>query len=242
MIGGLGFYYSQKVFLTTGTGESMLPTFDNCTFLVVYKDKDLSTIKTGDIVIVNVSDDSSFSSETIAHRVVKNNINEMLISTKGDNNEVIDGDFSYEKILGRVVLFFERPENICSYKTEENTQEELPVTYSDYSCNAEEWDSYVENNLQGLTKTEQLFILNESCSNPYGEASASFWVKIVNPPITKFFSNGVRTGCSVEDTAGSVFTVWAFKTSSLGGVLLPDGNYQNFILQETGICFPEVKA
>lgn len=111
VIVGILFVFSNTFNLNVVRGISMEPTFGECTLIVSEKDSLPKDAQVNDIVIVNVLDQGS-EFDKIAHRVVSNNSESMVFSTRGDNDDFydfpnsIDGFFSYDKFLGEVVLFF----------------------------------------------------------------------------------------------------------------------------------------
>ena len=104
----------------------MSPTFSNCTLLIINDKINPSEINTGDIILVNVSNINipNVEFDKIAHRVVENNKNGEWISTRGDNVNVyyspeqIDGEFGYNKILGRVVYYIKLQKSFCDKKNQ----------------------------------------------------------------------------------------------------------------------------
>ena len=118
----LGFAFTQVFSLYVVEGDSMQPTFGSCTLLVVDYNFPPEKLVKGDLVIVDISNqvtEIEFDVDKIVHRVVENNIQEKWISTRGDNNQKyeyessIDGKFSYENILGKVIKFQQLPETIA---------------------------------------------------------------------------------------------------------------------------------
>lgn len=113
----LVFFYSHS--LNIARGDSMLPTYRDCTLLSVDDEYPVQNIVAGDVVVVDISSEG-LDFNFFAHRVVSNNVSEMFFSTRGDNNELyssessIDGFFEYQKFAGLIDGFVELPEVICS--------------------------------------------------------------------------------------------------------------------------------
>lgn len=118
------FLFNQSFSLFVAEGISMQPTFSSCTVLVVDFKFPPEKLEKGDLVIVDISQQETqieFDDLTkIAHRVIENNIQEKWITTRGDNNLLysyessIDGFFSYESIIGKVVEFQQLPDIVCN--------------------------------------------------------------------------------------------------------------------------------
>jgi len=108
---GILFVFSNTFNLNTVRGISMEPTFGTCTLIVSEKNSLPQDAVVDDIVIVDVASEG-LEFDRLAHRIVSNDSETMVFSTRGDNDDFydfpssIDGFFSYEKFLGKVVWFF----------------------------------------------------------------------------------------------------------------------------------------
>lgn len=110
-----GIYFNNNFEVFVVRGESMKPTFGNCTIILSDKSFPPSQIQTGDIVVI----DTIFmgKEQKFAHRVVENNVQQRLISTRGDNDAFydfpssLDGFFVYPQVLGKVTNFWACPLN-----------------------------------------------------------------------------------------------------------------------------------
>lgn len=116
-------YFNSKFSLALGEGDSMNPTFGNCTLLIIEKNISLPQIEIGEIVLVNISGiPTGFDFEKIAHRVVDHFYYSQKIATRGDNDnyyttsEQSDGYFVYNRILGKVRYYIDLPSFFCNRK------------------------------------------------------------------------------------------------------------------------------
>ena len=106
-------------YLAFAEGDSMLPTFRDCTLLVVNKEARPEALMVGEIAVVDITEQST-DFDLIAHRVVENLPNQQKFSTRGDNSAYyafpssIDGYFGYAKFGGKVDAYYILPEVICN--------------------------------------------------------------------------------------------------------------------------------
>jgi len=116
----LGIYLSSHD-IKIGVGLSMVPTFSGCTILGINTQVAPETIETGDIVVIDVSN-LDLEVDKISHRAVNNRLDEMTISTRGDNPEIydfptsVDGFFPYEQFSGKVEHFINLPVEMCEVR------------------------------------------------------------------------------------------------------------------------------
>jgi len=114
---GFWFFLDHELFFVQG--DSMKPTFSDCTILVNNKKVLPENVFVGDIVVIDISD-QNIEFDKIAHRVKSNDLENQLISTRGDNNSFydypssIDGFFGYNKFKGRIEYYFDLPQQFCS--------------------------------------------------------------------------------------------------------------------------------
>jgi hypothetical protein len=119
--------YSFNVYnLGLGIGDSMYPTFSNCTLLVINPNIQPEELIKGNIVVINISDiqipNLDYDLDRIAHRGVENNKIERWVSIKGDNEfyydyvNQIDGKFGYDKVLGKIVFYTKLKKSFCEDK------------------------------------------------------------------------------------------------------------------------------
>lgn len=68
--------------------------------MVIIKDVNPEELETGDVITFRVSD-----STLVTHRVVENNVETQKITTKGDANDVNDGNpVSYSNVIGELFI------------------------------------------------------------------------------------------------------------------------------------------
>ena len=119
----LGFLRTNELALVQG--DSMAPTFSNCTLAVVNHEFAPSDLLPGDIASVDISSQNAAFSQ-VAHRVVENNTEQQVFSTRGDNDSYyafpssIDGFFSYSEFQGLVTNNYNIPEFFCKQNGGEN--------------------------------------------------------------------------------------------------------------------------
>ena len=112
-----GFFSAN--YLAFAEGDSMQPTFSNCTLLVVNKQTLPAGLATGDIAVVDISG-LEMDFDKIAHRVVENLPEQQKFSTRGDNSAYydfpssIDGFFDYSKFRGKIGAYYLLPNFICN--------------------------------------------------------------------------------------------------------------------------------
>ena len=110
-------FFSEN-YLAFAEGDSMAPTFSDCTLLVVNKQDLPEELLQGDIAVVDISDQQA-EFDKIAHRVVENLPLQQKFSTRGDNSAYydfsssIDGFFDYGKFGGKVDSYYILPSVIC---------------------------------------------------------------------------------------------------------------------------------
>ncbi len=117
----IGLFAISPYNFVLGKGDSMKPTFNNCTLILIKNNINPLLVERGEIVLINISDvQTKFEFEKIAHRVVNNDKIHKKISTRGDNNLTydfptqVDGYFDYERILGKVRYHLDIPTNFCN--------------------------------------------------------------------------------------------------------------------------------
>lgn len=114
-----GILFMQNREIAIVQGDSMFPTFKECTILLYLKNYPPQNLLVGNIAVVEINQ-QTLSFKKIAHRIVENNIELQTIALRGDNNSYydypssIDGYFSYEKIKGKVENYFNLPKIFCS--------------------------------------------------------------------------------------------------------------------------------
>ena len=112
----LDFFSSN--YLAFAEGDSMNPTFTDCTLLIVNKDFAPAGLVSGNIAVVDISSQEA-EFDRIAHRVVENLPAQQQFSTRGDNSDYydfpssIDGFFDYSKFGGKVDAYYILPEFFC---------------------------------------------------------------------------------------------------------------------------------
>lgn len=116
----LAVFFSQNV-LSFIQGDSMSPTFSDCTLAVVALNQSPELLETGEIVVIDISGQNAQFPE-IAHRVVENLPARQELSTRGDNDNYyqapssIDGYFPYSQVVGKVTQYITLPEIVCKLK------------------------------------------------------------------------------------------------------------------------------
>lgn len=83
-------------------GESMLPTIKNDSLVMV--DKCATTYSVGDMVIFNASE---YGEENpVGHRIIAIEGDRNVFVPKGDNNTNIDGIFTADKLMGKIIQIY----------------------------------------------------------------------------------------------------------------------------------------
>ena len=99
-------------------GDSMKPTFSDCTLVISNKNFPPKYTQEGNIAVIDISEQEA-KFDKIAHRVMSNNAETQMISTRGDNGSYydypssIDGFFGYDKYLGKVEQYYALPPFFC---------------------------------------------------------------------------------------------------------------------------------
>ena len=112
----LGFFGTN--YLAFAEGDSIKPTFTDCTLLIVNKTSLPAELVAGDIAVVDISDQQA-EFDKIAHRVVENLPDQQKFSTRGDNSALydfpssFDDFFAYSRFRGRVDAYYVLPNMIC---------------------------------------------------------------------------------------------------------------------------------
>jgi len=115
----LSFLFFENFSLFFVQGDSMKPTFTDCTILVSNKTILPENVIKGDIIVIDISDQNA-DYPLIAHRVVDNDSVNQLISTRGDNDTYydfpssVDGFFEYNKFQGKIEHYFSLPQQVCN--------------------------------------------------------------------------------------------------------------------------------
>jgi len=111
-------FFSEN-YLAFAEGDSMTPTFTDCTLLIVNKEALPEALATGDIAVVDITNQQA-EFDRIAHRVVENLPLQEQFSTRGDNASYydfpssIDGYFDYSKFVGRIDSYYILPNVVCN--------------------------------------------------------------------------------------------------------------------------------
>ena len=121
VIGFSAFNFFSSNYLAFAEGDSMQPTFTNCTLVTVNPSVEARQLRQDDIVVVDISAQQAQFDE-IVHRVVENVPSQEKFSTRGDNDSYydfpssIDGFFDYGLYKGKVGYYINLPEAICNLK------------------------------------------------------------------------------------------------------------------------------